>query len=121
VPSEVRPGLYAHADVYACPTTGGASFGITLLEAMACRTPIVCSDLAGFRSVVTHDREAVLVPRGQPAALADALARVLGDAALRVRLGAAGRAHVVTHFSWSRVAEAVLGLYEGILARARAA
>src|SRR5688500_17838341 len=54
-----RPEYYANASVYACPTTTG-SFGITLLESMACGTPIVCSDIDGFQHVVTHEREALM-------------------------------------------------------------
>jgi len=56
-----RPSYYANSTVYACPTTK-ASFGITLLEAMACETPIVCSDILGFRDVVADGREALMVP-----------------------------------------------------------
>src|SRR6478736_224991 len=58
-----RPGYYAHSAMYACPTTK-ASFGITLLESMACETPVVCSDIYGFRDVVKHEREALMVHCG---------------------------------------------------------
>ena len=71
---EGRPSYYAHSTVYACPTTK-ASFGITLLEAMACETPIVCSDILGFRDVVKHGREALMVPSGDRGAIADGLVR----------------------------------------------
>ena len=67
---EGRPSYYAHSSVYACPTTK-ASFGITLLESMACETPIVCSDILGFRDVVVDGREALMVPCGDRDALAD--------------------------------------------------
>ena len=76
---EGRPSYYAHSSVYACPTTK-ASFGITLLESMACETPVVCSDILGFRDVVVDGREALMVPCGDRDALADALVRVLDDA-----------------------------------------
>ena len=114
-----RPSYYANCSVYACPTTK-ASFGITLLEAMACSTPIVCSDINGFRNVVEHEREALLVPCGDARALADALARVLDDDALRVRLGAAGRQHALA-YSWPRVSDTILGLYAGVLGVSRIA
>ena len=58
--------------MYACPTTK-ASFGITLLESMACETPVVCSDILGFRDVVKDGREALMVPCGDKDALADAI------------------------------------------------
>ena len=106
---DARPSYYAHSAIYACPTTK-ASFGITLLEAMACGTPIVCSDIFGFREVVAHEREALLFPCGDHERLADALIRLLDDPALRARLGRAGRAHAHT-YNWPRVTDAVLDVY----------
>ena len=114
--TDERPGYYAHADVYACPTTK-ASFGITLLEAMACATPIVCSDIVGFRDVVTHGREALLVPVDDADALATALGRVLSDCALHDRLGAAGRARAA-QYAWPAVTDQIVGVYERVRALA---
>lgn len=104
-----RAAYYAAATVYACPTTR-ASFGVTLLEAMAAGTPIICTDLPGFRSVVTPGREAIVHPAHDVAALAQALVQVLRDASLRARLSAHGvrRAH---DFRWSVVAAQVLDAY----------
>jgi phosphatidyl-myo-inositol alpha-mannosyltransferase len=116
---EGRSRYYAHSAIYACPTTK-ASFGITLLEAMACATPIVCSDICGFREVVADGREALLTPRGDSGALADALVRLLDDEALRSRLGAAGRERCVM-YSWTRVATQVLDIYARLLGRAASA
>ncbi|HET9003121.1 MAG TPA: glycosyltransferase family 4 protein, partial [Gemmatimonadaceae bacterium] len=101
-----RPSYYAHSAVYACPTTK-ASFGITLLESMACETPIACSDIMGFRDVVQDGREAVMVPRGDARALADALAMLLDDEGLRERLGATGRQRALA-YSWQNVTTQVL-------------
>jgi phosphatidylinositol alpha-mannosyltransferase len=113
---EGRPSYYAYSSVYACPTTK-ASFGITLLEAMACETPIVCSDILGFRDVVVHDREALMVPSGDRLALADSLVRVLDDDGLAMRLGTAGRRHSLD-YSWARVTSQVLNVYHSVLGRA---
>jgi phosphatidylinositol alpha-mannosyltransferase len=112
---EGRPSYYAHSTVYACPTTK-ASFGITLLEAMACETPIVCSDILGFRDVVVHGREALMVPSGDCNALADMLVRVLDDEALAMRLGTAGRRHSL-EYAWPRVTSRVLDVYHSVLGR----
>ena len=114
-----RPEYYANCSLYACPTTK-ASFGITLLESMACGTPIVCSDLNGFRNVVAHDREALLVPPGDTAALADTLALLLEDDAMRARLGATGRQRALA-YGWPRVSDMILSLYAGILGARRIA
>ncbi|HTR78965.1 MAG TPA: glycosyltransferase family 4 protein [Gemmatimonadaceae bacterium] len=110
---EGRPSYYAHSNVYACPTTK-ASFGITLLEAMACETPIVCSDILGFRDVVADGREALMVPSGDRGALADALVRVLDDDGLAAQLGTTGRENSLA-YSWPRVSSRVLDVYHEVL------
>jgi phosphatidylinositol alpha-mannosyltransferase len=112
---EGRPNYYAHSHVYACPTTK-ASFGITLLESMACETPVVCSDILGFRDVVVDGREALMVPRGDRDALADALVRVLDDEGLAMELGATGRQQSL-EYSWPRVTSRVLDVYQSVLGR----
>ena len=111
-----RPGYYAHSAVYACPTTK-ASFGVTLLEAMACETPIVCSDILGFRDVVMHGREAMMVPCGDRDALANALVRLLDDESLRARLGQTGRERAML-YDWRTVATDVLDVYRNVLSPA---
>src|SRR5438034_9705228 len=111
-----RPSYYAHSAMYACPTTK-ASFGITLLESMACETPVVCSDIYGFRDVVKHEREALMVHCGDRDDLADALVRLLDDETLRARLGTRGRQEA-QQYSWTRVTEAVLDIYTAVLGRA---
>lgn len=116
---EGRPGYYANSAVYACPTTI-ASFGITLLESMACETPIVCSDIPGFWDVVKHDREALMVPCGDRKALADGLVRLLDDEGLRTRLGAVGRERALS-YAWPRITDSVLGLYREVLGHVPAA
>lgn len=110
---EGRPGYYAHATVYACPTTK-ASFGITLLESMACETPIVCSDILGFRDVVHHGREALMVPRGDAGALAEGLVRVLDHPHLAQSLAARGRV-LAERYAWPSVTEQVLDVYASVL------
>jgi phosphatidylinositol alpha-mannosyltransferase len=105
---------YAHATVYACPATLG-SFGITLLEAMACGTPIVCYDTPGFRAVVEHGVHAIMTPPGDVEAFADALVQVIGNVALRDRMGAAGHARA-QGFGWPSIADRTLAVYDRVLA-----
>jgi phosphatidyl-myo-inositol alpha-mannosyltransferase len=114
-----RPSYYANCSLYACPTTK-ASFGITLLESMACGTPVVCSDINGFRNVVAHEREALLVPCSDVDALADALVRLVEDDALRARLGLVGRQRALA-YGWPRVSDSILGLYATVLGARRIA
>lgn len=101
------------ADVYCAPNTGGESFGIVLVEAMAAGTAVVASDLPAFQRVL-HDGEAGrLVPVNDAAALAEALIAVLEDDALRERYVAAG-AEAVRRYDWSVVASQILRVYETV-------
>jgi phosphatidylinositol alpha-mannosyltransferase len=108
-----RPLFYSQADLYVCPTTK-ASFGVTLLEAMACGTPQAVSDITGFRELVGKGKEAVLIPKDEPAAWAAAIVTLLGDEGRRRAMGAAGRAKA-ERFAWPRVAEQVGGVYRRVL------
>lgn len=107
-----RPQVYAGADLYLCPTTK-ASFGITLLEAMACGTPQAVSDITGFRELVDGGREAVLVPLNDPRAWARATIDLLSDPARRAAMGIAGRDKALA-FAWPRVAERVMNVYRRV-------
>jgi phosphatidyl-myo-inositol alpha-mannosyltransferase len=116
VSDDEKAQLYRTADVYASPATGGESFGIVLLEAMAAGTPIVASDIHGYKGVVRRGREGLLVPPRQPRELAIAIDRLLRDPALREQMGAAGRARA-EEFSWPRVTAKVEDYYGFVIRR----
>ena len=101
----------AEADVLCAPSLGGESFGMVLTEAFAAGTPVMASDIAGYRDVVRPGRDGVLVPRGDPAALAEALRDLWLSPGLRARLSA-GAAESAERFSWRRVTDDVLEAYE---------
>jgi glycosyltransferase involved in cell wall biosynthesis len=82
-----------------------------LLEASACARPVVACDVPGCREVVVPGETGLLVPARDAGALADALARLAADAALRRRMGENGRARVEAHFSERRVVDETLDLY----------
>jgi phosphatidylinositol alpha-mannosyltransferase len=84
---------------------------------MACQTPVVCSDILGFRDVVMHGREALMVPCGDRDALANALVHLLDDEGLRTRLGETGRARAY-EYDWRRVTSSILDVYRDVLAPA---
>jgi phosphatidylinositol alpha-mannosyltransferase len=110
-----KPRVYASGDVYCAPNTHGESFGIVLIEAMATGTPVVASDLEAFRRVLVDGRAGVLVPVGDPAALATALADLLTDPGRRAELAAIGR-EVVTQYDWSTVTARIVEVYETVIA-----
>ncbi|HEX2192094.1 MAG TPA: glycosyltransferase family 4 protein [Acidimicrobiales bacterium] len=99
------------ADVLCAPSLHGESFGMVLLEGMAASTPIVASDLPGYRNVARHGVEALLVPPGDPVALAKAITRVLEEPATAATLVAGGEARAA-EFSMDGLAARYLDLYE---------
>jgi phosphatidyl-myo-inositol alpha-mannosyltransferase len=107
------------ADVYCAPNTGGESFGIVLVEAMAAGTPVVASDLDAFRRVLRDGEVGSLVPVDPPelhaAALADALIAVLADDVLREHYLAAA-SETVGRYDWSVVAGQIMRVYETVAA-----
>ncbi len=99
------------AKALAAPSTGMESFGMVLTRAFACATPVVASDIAGYRDVMTPDT-GVLVPPGDPQSLADAIVELLEDEPRRAALGAAARKLAQERYSWDDIARRLLQIYE---------
>ena len=108
--------LFKTADVFVSPATGRESFGIVLLEAMASGTPIVCSDIHGYKGVVQRGRQAILVPPHDAKALAAGISELVADPALRAQMGAAGLARA-EQFSWEHVTAKVEDYYGFVIRR----
>jgi phosphatidylinositol alpha-mannosyltransferase len=106
-----KASMLRSVDVYVAPNTGGESFGIILLEAMAAGTPIVASDIEAFRRVLADGQAGVLFRNRDASQLSHALDRVLGDADLRDQLRLAS-AEVVRLYDWSVVSAQILRVYE---------
>jgi phosphatidylinositol alpha-mannosyltransferase len=104
------------AGVFCAPSLYGESFGVVLLEAMAAHVPIVATDLPGYSNVARGGVDAVLVPQGDPDALADGLRSVLADSRRAETLAVAGDARAA-EFAMDRLAERYLELYAGIAER----
>ncbi len=99
------------ADVFCAPSLRGESFGVVLLEAMAAETAVVASELPGYANVARADRDALLVPVGDAAALATAITRVLTDRSLAAQLVASGTCRAA-EFSMEHLAQRYVELYE---------
>ena len=104
------PRYYASADVFCSPATGGESFGIVLLEAMAAGAPVVASDIDGYRDVVAHERQGLLTTPRDPAAVASAIRRIADSPDLAARLSAAGR-ETAAGYRWQVIASDVEEYY----------
>jgi phosphatidyl-myo-inositol alpha-mannosyltransferase len=114
VSQEDKARFYRSVDVFCAPNTGGESFGVVLIEAMASGAPIVASDLEAFQLVLRDGRAGELFPAGDSAALATAAGRLLDDPALRERLSAAAR-EAVRAYDWPVVARDVVKVYEAVV------
>lgn len=104
------------AAAFCAPSLHGESFGVVLLEAMAAGTPVIASDISGYRDVARDGREALLVSPGDAGPLTRALHRVLHEPHLAAELVEAGVARAAS-FSMERLAERYVSLYASILAR----
>jgi phosphatidylinositol alpha-mannosyltransferase len=110
VPNERVPILHAACDAFVASAWGQESFGIALVEAMAAGLPVVATDIPGYREVVDHGVEGLLVPPRDPGALAAGLVRVLTEPELAARLGEAGRERARS-YDWSLVVDRLEALY----------
>ena len=112
---EQKSAVLADADVLCAPSLGGESFGMVLTEAFAAGTPVVASDIAGYRDVVSDGVNGLLVPRGDATALAEALRDLALDPARRAALAAAAT-EAASRYAWPTVAAEVMGAYEDAIA-----
>jgi glycosyltransferase involved in cell wall biosynthesis len=113
VPHRAVPGLLAGADVVVLPSRY-EELGTALVEAMAAGRPVVAAAVGGIPELVRDGVDGLLVPPGDPAALAAAVSRVLGDPALGARLGRSGRVRVAG-YDWAALAGRVLAIYRSVL------
>jgi phosphatidylinositol alpha-mannosyltransferase len=99
------------AKALVAPSLGGESFGMVLTRAFACATPVVASDISGYRDVMTPETS-VAVPPDDIDALVEAVSELLGDERERVALGRAARELAVDRYSWPDIARRLVAIYE---------
>jgi phosphatidylinositol alpha-mannosyltransferase len=104
VTPDLLPRVYASADVFCAPATENESFGIVLLEALATGLPVLATDLPGYRFVVRHGTDGVLVTRPDPAAWAEALEWLLEDGEAREAFRRRARLRAEP-FSWPSIVD----------------
>ncbi len=111
-PQDTLAELYSGVDVYLCPSWD-EGLGMPSMEAMACGAALVTYDNGGSRDYARDGDTALVAPRRDVAALAAALARVLDDPALRLRLARAGADYVRTAFDWERAVTRLEEIFAG--------
>jgi glycosyltransferase involved in cell wall biosynthesis len=116
---EALADSYAAADVFLFPSDT-ESFGNVTLEAMSSGLPVVAADATGSRSLVVDGLTGFLAPPGEAAAFVAPLRALLGDQALRARMGAAARARSL-EFSWDAAMAGILARYEALVTAPRRA
>ena len=111
ISDEEKESLLAGASIYVAPQTGGESFGIVLVEAMAARTTVVASDIPAFRAVLEDGRAGALFEAGSSDSLASALVELLGDRERLDALADAGQ-RASAQYDWEVVADKVFEVYK---------
>lgn len=105
------PDYYRTADIFCAPATGGESFGIVLLEAMACGKPVIASNIEGYATVLDNNEEGLLVPPGDEEALAQAILSLAENRNLRERMGDKGKIKA-QKYGWENIARQILDYYK---------
>lgn len=111
LPDELIPAAYRSARIMVSPALGWESFGIVLIEAMACGLPVVASDIPGYRSVIEDGVQGVLTPPGDAGTLAGAVCKLIDDQS-RMKNMAEAALQKAAEYSWSRLVEKVEEAYD---------
>ncbi len=116
VPHPELPAVLRAADLFLLTTEPPESFGIVVIEAMACGLPAIASDYPGVRAVVDPGETGLLVERGNPDAVAAALGELVGDPERRRAMGERGRRKALDEWSWPRLVERMDRVYSEAIA-----
>lgn len=101
---------YKTADIFCAPAIGQESFGVVLLEAMAAGKPIIATAIRGYSSVVTHEKEGLLVSPENEYSLADGLSKLISHPNLAKVMGANGQLKA-SNYCWSKISKRIEGFY----------
>jgi len=116
LPHERVVELLQSLDLAVTPSTCQESFGVAAIEASACELPVVATRVGGVSEAVLDGETGLLVPPGDPGALADACLELLADPERRQRMGQAGRRFVQSAYPWAAHAATMGVIYEQLLA-----
>jgi glycosyltransferase involved in cell wall biosynthesis len=114
-PHEELVHCYAAADIVVLPSLPPESFGMVLVEAMACGKPVIASNLPGVRSVVIDGQDGLLIEPRDVDGLAEKVRELLGNRRLREEMGKRGRSKVEQKYAWPRIIPRLVEVYESVL------
>lgn len=115
VDHECLPPFFRGADVTVLPSSPPESFGLVLIESLACGIPVIASNIPGVRAVVNHGSDGLLVEPGDPPALAKAIEHILRDDEARLTMGRQGRAKVQGRYAWEQIGARLEAIYRDVL------
>lgn len=114
VPHWDLPPFYAASDLVVLPSFPPESFGMVLIEAMACGRPVLAHDIPGVRSVVSNGEDGLLARPGDMDDLVEKMRALLDDPNRGRQMGLRGRAKVEVQYAWPRVVSRLLDVYEEV-------
>lgn len=117
IPYGELPRYFASADIFCSPAIGGESFGIVLIEAMSCGTPVVASNIPGYREVVSDKKDGLMFAPKNIKDLATKIIEMAKNPAMRKEMGEKGRKKVLEKYSWEKVTDAVEDFYYEVIER----
>lgn len=116
VPNEDLPDYYAAADVFVLPSVSRLeAFGIVALESMASGTPVIVSDIPGVREVIVEGEHGLLCEPMNPEDLAGKIRTILNNPEMAEKMGKNGRKRVVNKFTWEKVADDIMDVYNSLI------
>ena len=113
IPNSQVPDVIRGCDVFV-NSSKQESFGVTIVEAMACGVPVVVTDCPGPREVVVDGVTGIVLKDRNPQTMADAFVKLLTDEDLRKRMGKAGRERVLKEYDWSKNVETLINVYHQV-------
>ena len=103
--------FYQHADIFCAPNTGNESFGFIIIEAMAASTPIIASNISGFRSVMKNNIHGFFVNPSNEIDLAESILILINNPDSRKKFGLNGL-NTSYKYSWDNISEKIINIYE---------
>jgi glycosyltransferase involved in cell wall biosynthesis len=113
IPHRETVKFYQAADIFIQPSIIPEPFGMPIIEAMACRVPVIASRVGGIPEIIENERSGILVEARDSHSLAYAILELLSDEDLRIKMGELGRTRSES-FSWDKISANLLQLYEGM-------